>query len=46
MDMGESCDYRRWTNLVYSWDETEFNAVSGLDENNNPISVRQALSCN
>jgi hypothetical protein len=46
MDMGESCDYRRWTNLVYLWDEIEFKAVSGLDENNNPISVRQALSCN
>ena len=46
LDMGKPCDYRRWTKLVYSWDETEFKAVSGLDENENPISLNKALECN
>ena len=46
MDMGDSCDYRRWTTLVYSWNQTEFTATDGLDENNKPISLEQALSCN
>ena len=46
LDMGKKCDYRRWTKLVYSWDETEFKAVSGLDENESPISLNKALECN
>ena len=45
MDMGDSCEYRRWTQLIYSWDQTEFTATAGLDEKNNPISVKQALEC-
>ena len=45
MDMGDSCEYRRWTQLIYSWDQTEFTATAGLDEQNNPISVKQALEC-
>jgi hypothetical protein len=45
MDMGDSCEYRRWTQLIYSWDQTEFTATAGLDEKNNPISVNQALEC-
>ena len=46
LDMGKPCDYRRWTNLVYSWDQTEFKAVSGLDENENSIALNKALECN
>jgi uncharacterized protein YjbI with pentapeptide repeats len=46
LDMGKPCDYRRWTKLVYLWDETEFKAVSGFDENENPISLSKALECN
>ena len=46
MDMGESCNVRRWTNLVYTWDRTEFKATAGLDENNNPIPLKKALECN
>ena len=45
MDMGESCNVRRWTNLVYTWDRTEFKATAGLDENNNPIPLKKALEC-
>ena len=45
MDMGESCNFRRWTNLVYTWDRTEFKATAGLDENNNPIPLKKALEC-
>jgi hypothetical protein len=45
MDMGESCNVRRWTNLIYTWDRTEFKATAGLDENNNPIPLKKALEC-
>ena len=45
MDMGESCNVRRWTNLVYTWDRTEFKATAGLDQNNNPIPLKKALEC-
>ena len=45
MDMGESCNFRRWTNLVYTWDRTELKATAGLDENNNSIPLEQALEC-
>ena len=45
-DQGESCDVRRWTQLVYTWDQTEFKATSGLDESGNPISLKKALECN
>ena len=43
---GEPCDVRRWTQLVYTWDQTEFKATSGQDENNRPISLKEALKCN
>ena len=46
VDMGESCNVRRWTNLIYTWDRTEFKATAGLDENNNPIPLKKALECN
>ena len=46
MVMGESCNVRRWTNLIYTWDRTEFNATAGLDENNSPIPLKKALECN
>jgi hypothetical protein len=45
MDMGESCNFRRWTNLVFAWDRTEFKSTAGLDENNNPIPLKKALEC-
>lgn len=45
LDMGKPCDFRRWTKLVYAWNGSEFNAVSGLDENENPISLKKALEC-
>ena len=45
MVMGESCNVRRWTNLVYTWDRTEFKATAGLDQNNNPIPLKKALEC-
>ncbi len=45
VDMGESCYLRRWTNLLYTWDRTEFKAAAGLDENNNSIPLEQALDC-
>ena len=45
LDMGESCNVRRWTNLVYTWDRTEFKATAGLDQNNNPIPLKKALEC-
>ena len=45
MVMGESCNVRRWTNLIYTWDRTEFNATAGLDENNSPIPLKKALEC-
>jgi len=45
-DQGEPCDVRRWTQLVYTWDQTEFKATSGLDESGNPISLKKALECN
>ena len=46
IELGDSCDHRRWTKLVYSWNQTEFTATDGLDENNKPVSLKQALSCN
>jgi len=45
VDMGESCYFRRWTNLLYTWDRTEFKAAAGLDENNNSIPLEQDLEC-
>ncbi len=45
-DQREPCDVRRWTQLVYTWDQTEFKATSGQDENNKPISLEEALKCN
>ena len=45
-DQREPCDVRRWTQLVYTWDQTEFKATSGKDENGNPISLKEALKCN
>jgi hypothetical protein len=43
---GEPCEFRSWKQLVYTWDQTEFKATSGLDENGNPISLKKALECN
>ena len=40
------CDFRSWKSLVYTWDQTEFKATSGKDENGNPISLKEALKCN
>ena len=45
-DRGEPCDVRSWKQLVYTWDQTEFKATSGLDESGNPISLKKALECN
>ena len=45
-DRGEPCDVRSWKQLVYTWDQTEFKATSGKDENGNPISLKKALECN
>jgi hypothetical protein len=44
-DRGEPCDVRSWKQLVYTWDQTEFKATSGKDENGNPISLKKALEC-
>ena len=40
------CDIRSWKSLDYTWDQTEFKATSGKDENGNPISLKEALKCN
>ncbi|MCX6535129.1 MAG: hypothetical protein NT119_01010 [Actinobacteria bacterium] len=40
------CDFRSWKSLVYTWDQTEFKATSGKDENGKPISLKEALKCN
>jgi hypothetical protein len=45
-ERGEPCDVRSWKQLVYTWDQTEFKATSGQDENGNPISLKKALECN
>lgn len=45
-DQRVPCDFRRWKQLVYTWDQTEFKATSGKDENGNPISLKEALKCN
>ena len=40
------CDFRSWKSLVYTWDQTEFKATSGKNENGKPISLKEALKCN